>query len=510
MKNPNNQCSMECNVHVRVLGTDGSIKTDKLFKNTATKRMTDGIALFLAGDGAVEHRGAWRPNYISFGTTGIVRQPIKDDGVAILADDFEDRNPPEGQRTRPWFYSTWLGERVPANQHGEGKTPEENGCWDHEYGWGVPDVPSAQRTFQGELVSYVDDIDGIPVDSWGQPLEYDILRRHPLLRAEVSMDFPAERELDPQGYASDCIFYGYSSVKWCRYFFQPPAPGESPIPRLAISEFGLFERDSFPKAGLKTMMAGFRVPTADDIVYVEPDEVMLVEWRITIRALMPYEGVAPTKLDPGIVPPTGVSIDAALSPSRENAVDFEALVLGDGVRQFVDWRLDQASPSTELIIAGHNRATLVIGESESSPIIYVTATCRDDINIHSKTAIITGMVGNIATGVAVSLTHSSTIDREYGFLATVLGKGEHYPTDVEWTLTSDTAMDPGTELVPDPEDPENNNKKVLRISPNETANQLRLVASSVADSEIRSIAVVIQVDVTRGSYVVTDFSILTD
>ena len=67
-----------------------------------------------------------------------------------------------------------------------------------------------------------------------------------------------------------------------------------PLDRMAISEFGLYEKNNTDPHGLHTLLAGFRVPTVNDIVYVNKNEVILVEWRVTVRALMPYEGVQDT------------------------------------------------------------------------------------------------------------------------------------------------------------------------------------------------------------------------
>lgn len=501
------QVAMDLNVRVQIVDKNGKLKSDKHFKNTATKRMTDGIALFLAGDGAAENKGAWRPNFISFGTTGILKQPTTADGLAEVEAIFEDKNPPEGQRTRPWFYSTWLGERCPINQRGEGESypPERNGCWDSAEGWSVNIAPFSQRTFQGELVSW------FPGDL--VPEGQELLRRHPLLRSDVTVDFPASRDLSPEGYATDCILYGYASVKWCNQFFKAGSTSGAIIPRLAISEVGLFERDSYPQSGLKTMMAGFRVPSADDLIYVSPDEVMLVEWRITVRAVMPYEGIAVTT-EPA---PTGISVNATVADQVESgysgAVNLQAVVVGQtGVRDIVSWQLegaDPAYPGTHLEITG-TQAKLFLEEGDHTTVLYVTASSGVDPNVHARTAIITGMITNIVTGLAVSMISGSAIDRDYIFLATVLGIGEGYSTDVTWQLESDVPHSQETALLPDPEYPDDSRRRILHVAQNEAAREFRLVATSVSNNEIQSVAAVIQIDVTQGSYVVTDFSILTE
>lgn len=492
------QLEMALNVRVQVRGVDGEIKTDRRFKNTATKRMTDGIALFLAGDGTVEHKGSWRPNYMSFGTTGILKQPQTVEGLAVVEEQFEDPNPPEGQRTRPWFFSTYLGERCPIEDYAVNQ-----GCWFPSLGWDAPSSSLPGRegyTFQGELVTQNEN-----------NATNLIIRRAPILRAEVSLDHAYERDISPEGYSSDCIFYGYASVKWVKYFFEPPN-GPS-VPKIGISEFGLFEKDSFPKSGLRTMMAGFRVPKEEDIVYVLPDDVMLVEWRVSIRAVMPYEGIAVTT-EPA---PTGISVNATVAdqvdPGYSGAVNLQAVVVGQtGVRDIVSWQLegaDPAYPGTHLEITG-TQAKLFLEEGDHTTVLYVTASSGVDPNVHARTAIITGMITNIVTGLAVSMISGSAIDRDYIFLATVLGIGEGYSTDVTWQLESDVPHSQETTLLPDPEYPDDSRRRVLHVAQNEVAREFRLVATSVSNDEIQSVAAVIQIDVTQGSYVVTDFSILTE
>lgn len=497
MQSFNNQFSIDCNVHIQVVSKEGVVKSDQHFKNTATKHMTDGIALFLAGDGSVEHRGAWRPNFISFGTTGILKQPTSDNELAVVEESFEDKNPPEGERTRPWFFSTWLGERCPPYQHWknhETQIPERDGTWSAEYGWSVGHLLPEDHTFQGELVSWFAD-DDVPED-------VELIRRHPILRSEVTLDFPAARDTSIEGYATDCIFYGYSSVRWCNQFFKPAVGPE--VPRLAISEVGLFERDSFPSAGLKTMMAGFRVPSADDIIYVSPDEVMLVEWRVTIRAVMPYEGVA---FVDGVAP-LGVNLTATVDESSRNAIKLLADVIPVAqVEQTVSWNLsgnDPAYPGTRLIITSDNTATLEIQEGDPTSVLYVDATARQYPNIHSRIAVVTSTVTDTVTAIAISLANSSESTGDYTFNATVLGKGTYNQT-VSWTLTGNDSSDTTINV-----DPSDSKICMLHIDDNETSRQMVLSAKSVVDESIQSVAVVLHIDKTSGSYVISDFSILTE
>ena len=74
------------NVHV-VVGKprpDGSIEvsTDRRYKNTATRLMTQSLAEFLAGSEHSYNRKHGRPNFISFGTMGIERQPENSEDTA--------------------------------------------------------------------------------------------------------------------------------------------------------------------------------------------------------------------------------------------------------------------------------------------------------------------------------------------------------------------------------------------------------------------------------------------
>lgn len=277
------QTQLDLNVQVTVYDEVGKVVQTSKFKNTATQRMTQGIALFLAGDTATyENRtqlnspasglGRWRPNFISFGTTGIDKQPTTPQGKATVNDitAFENKNPEPGNRTRPWYYSRYLGEH-------------KDGFWDPKYGWGTkehPDIPC----FQGELVTEID-----PKEPASK---FKIIHRLPLLRADVTLDNSAERAAGQEGYSTDCILYGYASVLWLKQFFKPQNGPE--VSRIAISEVGLYEMDSDTRLGRESLMAGFRVPTVDDIIYVDPGYVMLVEWRVTVRALMPNEQVENT------------------------------------------------------------------------------------------------------------------------------------------------------------------------------------------------------------------------
>lgn len=488
------QVAMDLNVHVQILDKHGKLKSDKHFKNTATKRMTDGIALFLAGDGAAENKGAWRPNFISFGTTGILHQPTADHLVLTeddLEPDFANKTPAENVRTRPWFYSTWLGERCPENQHDSANDPpsEKDGCWSPAYGWKVFNYdPNNPRTFQGELVTYNDGSEDVSYDS-----DLDQLyRRHPILRADVTLDRAYQRDVGFESFSTDCIFYGYASVKWCNSFFKPEN-GEIEIPRLAISEIGLFEKDSYPVSGLKTMMAGFRVPTVDDIIYVEPDEVMLVEWRVTIRAMMPGDGVVVTDG----VNPVGIAMDVVKDETPGvNRVKVTATVRPANANQSVAWELD-AGAGTTMQVDG-NEVTVTLGPQDSTGVFYVSAHSTINEGVAAKTAVLTGLVTDIVTGVAVTLESSLVETNQYQFSATVFGKGE-FDQNVTWALTGNESAE--TILSPN---------GLLTIGQDESADQLVITVTSVGDNEIHSVATILRANIVSGSYVVSDFSILTE
>lgn len=287
-----NETPLDLNVTVLVLDEKGNQVRRSQFKNTATRRMTQGIAMFLAGDAATYEdrgllgtpasgKGRWRPNFVSFGTTGIDQQPTTPQGIATVLDKeaFENKHPEPGQRTRPWFTSTALGSTVSSTG------VKQDNFWNPELGWGTDPANPDKACFQGELVTVTNKQDE---DEWIEK-GYKTIRRHQMLRADVTTDNSRERQVGQEGWSTDCVLYAYASVLWLDQFFNPPN-GPS-VPRIAISEVGLYEMDSDTDEGRHSLMAGFRVPTVDDIIYVDPGYVVLVEWRITVRALMPCESV---------------------------------------------------------------------------------------------------------------------------------------------------------------------------------------------------------------------------
>lgn len=460
---PKNQSLIDCNVRVIVLDKNKKVKQDCLFKNTATKRMTDGIAMFLAGDAEAYARGKWRPNFISFGTTGIDKQPTEAGGLATVKDPlaFSETQPSEGVRTRPWFYSQSLGER-------------SDGFWNPDFGWGTPSNPD-EPVFQGELVT------GNIKD------ENKIISRHPLLRADVTNDYSYERQVGQEGYSTDCILYGYSSVLWNKQFFEPEHGPK--IPRIAISEVGLYECDSFPAIGLNTLLAGFRVPTVDDIIYIDPGEVVLVEWRITVRAIMPYETV---KIREDKSNPTGIQIKANLI--QERTVQYTAFLTGNNLKnQDVYWDMKgNESDFTRLTEEG----LLTVDKEETSPVLYITARSAANPEISATTATLTGLITDYVMGITLTTVELGMTTIQYQ--AVVLGKG-NYITTVEWSLTGNN--NPDTNITP---------SGLLTISEDEDSEIMEIKATSTDNPKIFSVACLLKIDRTKGRYTVSDFSILTE
>ena len=297
---PHIQANLEHNVHV-IVGKprpDGTleIKEDRRFKNTATRLMTESICEYLAGDENSYNRGHGRPNFIGFGTMGIRKQGNL--SRPEVEPQFEDTNPPAQNRTRPWFESTSLAltDTCGAGITVDGINPH---FWNPQYGWGTAAKPN-EPVFEGELCTAMQPADAA---TWQQN-GWEPIQRVPILRADVMSDCPQDMNYGIDGYSSSVIFYGYASVLWVNNLLNPKQKNQSAqesdsqtkpvgpqLDRMAISESGLYEKNNTDPHGLHTLLAGFRVPTVDDIVYVSKNEVILVEWRVTVRALMPYESV---------------------------------------------------------------------------------------------------------------------------------------------------------------------------------------------------------------------------
>lgn len=467
---------LDLNVRVLVLSKDNRVVRESRFKNTATKRMTDSIALFLAGDAstyaqdtAAAPKGKWRPNFVSFGTTGIDAQPTSAQGLATVLDPraFADKCPEPGNRDRPWFYSTSIGAHY---EH----------FWNPQYGWGSEDNPDV-ACFRGELVTACRPEDEA---TWAEN-NWTTIQRLPLLRADVTTDAIGEREVAQDGYGTDVIFYSYASVKWVDQFFNPEN-GPS-VPRIAISEVGLYELDSSSESSRHSLMAGFRVPTVEDIIYVDPGEVILVEWRVSIRALMPYEGV----IDTYELTPTGISITAEEIDAKN--VQLIAAVQGPSlVPQGVVWTMTGTdNPGTSISETG----LVHLAVDEVNFVLFVKATSVLTPVVYSSAAVLTGLIKDMVTGVSVSVLSSDLMIVQ--LQAEVIGKGD-ITQNVSWSMTG--ATDPGTTI---------DNTGLIQIAFLETAHELTVTATSTDDTRVFSIAAVVLVDMVAGEYAISDFTILT-
>lgn len=494
---PHIHAQIEQNVRIKVGKhlADGTldIRIDKKFKNTATRLLTESICNYLAGGENTYHRGHGRPNYMSFGTMGILKQGNLNDDAFIFADNFEDKNPPPDARTRPWYESTSLALTTTC-----GDTVSNDGVnpyfWNPEYGWGTAEHPHLP-VFQGELCTVPGDTAEWEAKGW-EPIE-----RLPILRADVSTDCPQDLDYGLNGYSSSVIFYGYASVEYVNRLLNPKQKREnvgnmqSPwepvgpqLDRIGISEFGLFEKSNLDPHGLHTMLAGFRVESTDDIVYVQRNEVILVEWKVSVRALMPSEGISIISE----IAPVGISVNAAVRD--EHNVQLTGIVLGPaGVRQGVTWALEDGATDPNTYVS--NSGLLHLGDSERAVVLYVTVTSIVDINVYSRVAIITGIIKDMITGI--NLTTESVSDFDVQLRATVLGRGT-FLTGVTWALSGNTQ--PGTTI---------DDTGLLHIDDEETAEKLQITATSVGDESIFTLAAVVRIDKTIGSYVISDFTILT-
>lgn len=502
------------NVRVVVGKIDGDgnlhIRTQQRFKNTATRNMTESICNYLAGAENTYKRGKGRPNFMGIGTMGIVRQ--NDLEPAEVAINFEDKIYEPGETTRPWFESTSLGLTTVCGPVNVDESGNNTHFWDPQYGWGKDGFtgePSDEPIFQGELCTAIPRVEGIP--------DYDDITRLSILRADVLSDCPADWDYGSEGYGSEAIFYSYGSVEWVRRLLHPqrilrdPDTGEPVVDpdtgeltyipvgpqlnRMAISEFGLYEKNNTDPHGLETMLAGFRVPTADDLVYVSDGEVILIEWRVIVRALMPAEGVR--IIDPTIISPTGIKVLAAVVDEKN--VNFTSIVRGpSGVSQNVTWEMDDDHEGTTLTPTGSSTAALHIADDDNADVIYITAASVVDQWILAKTAVITGLIKNLITGITI--TTESVSNFEVQLSATVLGKGT-FIQDVTWSMTG---QDPDHNSHIDPD------TGLITIDFEETSTAFRVVATSVGDSNIFSVAAVVRIDKTSGAYTISDFTLLTE
>lgn len=510
------------NVHV-IVGKplpDGKLQvsTDRLFKNTATRLMTQSIAEFLAGSEHSYNRQHGRPNYMSFGTMGIKKQPnlvtiTEENRDTYLEEHFTDRvfeNPED--RTRPWYESTSLALTDTCGASDVDSEGYNKHFWDTRYCWGSPTQHGLNDppVYQGELCTEYDN----PYN------DYQIVRS-PILRADVATDCPQDLEYGKDGYASTVIFYGYASVKWVNDLLEPvewieetdPDTGKKSkraipfgpqLSRMAISEFGLYEKTNKDPHGMYTLFAGFRVPEIKDIVYVSKDEVVLVEWRVTVRALMPNEVVSATDNTGKRI--MGISLDAHVQskiPGDPNSyVQMSGTVLGDpGVSQSITWEVTQEhDPSTTIDANG----LLTVTPSETHDAIYVTGSSTINPDVNATVAMLTGLLTDYVYGLAIS---TDIVDQfNINFTGQVLYKGT-VNTTVDWTIESadqGVPLNPGTTISKDAYGTAH-----LVISQQEEVRKIKVIAKSNHNNNIVSAAAVIRIGQTEGAYVISDFTILT-
>ena len=384
---------------------DGSIKvsTDKRFKNTATRLMTESICNYLAGAENTYKRGHGRPNYMGIGTMGITKQPTNANAPAEVADNFEDKDYVEGETTRPWFESTSLALTTvcgPVNTDEEGNNLH---FWDPAMGWGKDGFtgePSDEPIFQGELCTnlkhYADE------GAEGEPV-YDDIERIPILRADVLSDCPADWDYGVDGYSSQVIFYAYASVGWVHKLLKPtykeivedPNTHEKTVvthevgpqlEKMAVSEFGLYEKNNTDPHGLETMLAGFRVPTVDDIVYVTDGEVILIEWRVSVRAVMPNERVGSADEVGGF----GISIRNEILDPYYIRYIATAGDTGERIGE-IGWMVTGNESSGTTI---DTNGLLTIDEHETASRLVITAFLPYNTNISTSTIINISLIAN--------------------------------------------------------------------------------------------------------------------
>lgn len=495
---------------------DGSIRvsTDRRFKNTATRLMTESICNYIAGAENTYKRGHGRPNYMGIGTMGITKQPTDVNAEAEVADNFEDTTYIEGETTRPWFESTSLALTTVCGPVNTDTDSDNLHFWDPAMAWGKDGFtgnPSTEPIFQGELCTNLKH--SVNANGENQRV-YEDVERIPILRADVLSDCPADWDYGVDGYSSQVIFYAYASVEWVHRLLKPiykeivkdPITGEETtvahevgpqLDKMAISEFGLYEKNNTDPHGLETLLAGFRVPSADDLVYVTDGEVMLIEWRVTTRAVMPNEGVRIV----GEPAPTGVAVVATYVGETQygsKEVQLAGIVRGDpGVRQGIIWTLDnkdEVQPGTHLATNG----LLTVDKNEKVGVLYVSGASVVDPFVTSRTAILTGLLKNFVTGITLSTEPISGSDIQ--FRATVLGKGT-FSQNVTWRFGDSRPVKEGTVI---------DSSGMLHIDSEETADEFQIVATSVEDENVMTVGVIVRIDYLEGTYIISDLTIQTE
>lgn len=427
---------------------------DKEFKNTGTRLLTDSIARFIAGDENTYIRGSGRPNFLGFGTRGIQHQgdlePNSETNPQVLEPDYDDLNPPEEVRTRPWYNSDSLGGTIIGDEN-------SGSFWNNEYGWGTESQPDSP-VFQGELCTV-----HTPQSLATETTDTFTLARSPILSTTINSDCPNDEDYGQEGYKSSIVFRGSSTSDWLNKLLNPENGPR--LTQIAISEVGLYEKSNVDPHGLRTMLAGFRVPS-DDIIYLQKDEVIFVEWTVTIQAIMPNERVA-TEIERKAL---GISLDA-ISPEI-NQVDFSATILGTGnPRQDVEWEIErQQSPDTMITPTG----TLFVSLDETTDFIQVNAVSEDNKAIGARAAVFLSLKNNYPFAVAA---YGAPLDYLHvSYISTVLGKGV-FSEEVIWSVENNTSQN--TTI---------NSAGLLSVDLGENATNLNVVATSVDDEDVQGTA----------------------
>lgn len=433
----------ECNVTVKVgsLQPDGTIKIrdTRFFRNTGTAFLTTSLVAFLSGSVYDYDKRRGRPNYVGFGTSGIVEQ--RNFNSAVLESGYSNLNPDPTVRTRPWYDSTSLGQTTLESDF-------IGYFWNPTYGWGTtesPDIPC----FQGELCT--DNTVDNPI------------HRVPIIDSNITSACPEDLDYGDDGYMSEVRFFAMTPPDWSAPFFNTESPK---LDRIAISEFGLYEQDSTDSCGLYTMLAGFRVP-ADSIVYVTPTDIILVEWLIRIQALMPNQQV---KTKPGV--PNTYSISLSANSPAAKQIQFSGEVSGDASP--ISWSLsNQTSAQTRVTDTG----LVTLGTDENSEIIYVTGKSELNTAVAATTGIIPDLLDDYIS--AVRLTVHAIDYQTIQYSATVLGKGEYLDL-VNWRLEGNESSN--TILT---------QNGLLTISSEESAQTLTVVAVAVGSPTVTASSKVI-------------------
>lgn len=460
------------NVRVVVL-SNNQIVQEKRFKNTTTRLLTQSICDFLSGADVSYLRGVGRPNFVGLGTMGIKEQG--DMAKSTFEPQFSNTNPPAEDRTRPWYESTSLAltdVTGTVTKDKDGKNPH---FWNPRYGWGTPDNPDVP-CFEGELCTAPDPAEK---DLWIAN-GWEPINRLPILRADIVSEPPEDKDFGIDGYSTSAVFYSYASPQWINKLLEPQQFAKEPtypdemepvgpqLQRIAISEFGLYERNNSEPGGLTTMLAGFRVPNENDVIYLEKNQVLILEWRVSVRALMPYEGV---EISTG-PEPEGISVFGNIID--EEHLQLNSVVRGDdGVSQKVNWSVSNNQSSDTTI---DETGLLTLGPGESSDMLYVDSVSAVKPEISTRSVVFLG--SDLNQVYKVELTVGELTNMTIQHTATVTGRGTFSP-DVVWRLIGNDSSN--TTL---------SDTGLLTISADEGAEYLEVIATSVADERISSSNVV--------------------